>query len=182
MKKYILVLLLSLFCSAGFADNFDPIRGCNIFGTTQWTPFQLSLWPISMFSEETPVYGLDLSVNLFKFQKNACGFSFGLLTECDNFAGISCNALLSGIKRNYGLNIGGLITLCTENNGICLAAINLCQMKNSSNFLQIGILNMADNGLQIGLLNHNPNALIPWMPLFNYSGKNSAGTYRNYRK
>ena len=174
MKKLFLIMVLTCCCVVSYADKFAPIQGCNLLGKTEWTPLQLSFWPISLVSEDTPVYGLDMSVNIFKYQKNACGFSVGLLTECDNFAGISCNVLLSGIKKNYGLNIGGLLTLCTENNGICIAAVNLCQMKNSSNFLQIGIINMADDGLQIGLLNHNPNALIPWMPLFNYSsGKKS---------
>ena len=49
---------------------------------------------------------------------------------------------------------------------------------NSSNGLphfQLGVINSAEKGdsghfaLQLGLLNHNPDGLLPWMPLFNFS-------------
>ena len=53
-----------------------------------------------------------------------------------------------------------------------MGIVNCIYGNSGSNILQIGAFNSANDGLQIGLLNYNPNALIPWMPLFNFSSVN----------
>ena len=105
---------------------------------------------------------------------------------------------INGGVAHYGLAVGGFNSF-SENNGVSIGIANDAINRNSSlnngkftrrsapNFLQIGVLNFASEGMQIGLfntavaaenakslfqfglLNHNPDGLLPWMPLFNFS-------------
>ena len=87
--------------------------------------------------------------------------------------------------ENYGIIPGG-VNFYVNNAGISVGILNLKvdrkEEKSGStvgvvnigkkNIFQSRIYNQAESGLQIGLLNHYPNALIPWMPLFNFSFDN----------
>jgi len=83
-------------------------------------------------------------------------------------------ALANGVDCNTGL-MCGVINVIQRNRGVAIGVCNCFSnepgedISEVENFLQIGLFNSATNGLQIGLLNYNPNALIPWMVLFNYS-------------
>ena len=126
-------------------------------------------------------YGVSVAVGSCIRENN--GVAIGIFhMDGDN------NGLAAGI-----FNIGdhnnrvklGIVNVFEENAGIVIGVLN-CKVLpqraealpgtsvgivniSKKNTFQLGIYNQAEGGLQIGLLNHNPNALIPWMPFFNYS-------------
>ena len=142
---------------------------------------------------EKDVYGINLgiatlltgkcygaSINVFSLLKENNGLSLGLFNMCSN-NGITlglCNLVID----NNGISLG-VINLLENNAGISIGVINRMIAgggKSSgtsigvaniskNNIFQFGIYNQSESGLQIGLLNYNPNALIPWLPLFNFS-------------
>ena len=84
--------------------------------------------------------------------------------------GITISALSNlGISRGIA---AAPVNMLAENCGVSLGIFNVGLVSNCENYgIQIGLINEASFGLQIGLLNCNENALIPWMPLFNFSFK-----------
>ena len=142
---------------------------------------------------EKDVYGINLgiatlltgkcygaSINVFSLLNENNGLSLGLLNMGNN-NGITlglCNLVID----NNGISLG-VINLLENNAGISIGVINRMIAgggKSSgtsigvaniskNNISQFGIYNQSESGLQIGLLNYNPNALIPWLPLFNFS-------------
>jgi hypothetical protein len=150
------------------------------------------LSPIVGMSEKD-VYGINLgiatlltgkcygaSINVFSLLNENNGLSLGLLNMGNN-NGITlglCNLVID----NNGISLG-VINLLENNAGISIGVINRMIAgggKSSgtsvgvaniskNNIFQFGIYNQSESGLQIGLLNYNPNALIPWLPLFNFS-------------
>ena len=142
---------------------------------------------------EKDVYGINLgiatlligkcygvSISFFSLLKENNGLSLGLFNMCSN-NGITlglCNLVID----NNGISLG-VINLLENNAGISIGVINRMIAgggKSSgtsigvaniskNNIFQFGIYNQSESGLQIGLLNYNPNALFPWMPLFNFS-------------
>ena len=142
---------------------------------------------------EKDVYGINLgiatlltgkcygvSISFFSLLKENNGLSLGLFNMCSN-NGITlglCNLVID----NNGISLG-VINLLENNAGISIGVINRVIAgggKSSgtsigvaniskNNIFQFGIYNQSESGLQIGLLNYNPNALFPWMPLFNFS-------------
>ena len=170
MKKLFLVLVLAC-CIMPLAHGHSPIF-YPLF-RAKWTPLQIIVLPFALFDEATPVYGLNLTT-FGGFQSEIYGISCGLLSKCSSHAGVGVG-LGNGAFINVGLILGGL-NGAIRNQGVMTGVVNICDTEQpavwiptSDNFLQIGIFNYAQNGLQIGVLNHNPNALIPWMVLFNYS-------------
>ena len=126
-------------------------------------------------------YGV--SINIISVLENN-GLSLGLLSLYKNngMAWGVCNLIvdnngisLGGInlfENNAGVSIGIVNMMIAgggKSNGVSIGVANISQ----NNILQLGIYNQAESGLQIGLLNHNPNALIPWMPIFNWSAQSS---------
>ena len=142
---------------------------------------------------EKDVYGINLgiatlltgkcygvSISLFSLLNENNGLSLGLFNMCSN-NGITlglCNLVID----NNGISLG-VINLLENNADISIGVINRMIAgggKSSGTFIgvanisknnifQFGIYNQSESGLQIGLLNYNPNALFPWMPLFNFS-------------
>ena len=142
---------------------------------------------------EKDVYGINLgiatlltgkcygaSINVFSLLNENNGLSLGLFNMGNN-NGITlglCNLVID----NNGISLG-VINLLENNAGISMGVINRMIAgggKSSgtsigvaniskNNIFQFGIYNQSESGLQIGLLNYNPNALIPWLPLFNFS-------------
>ena len=147
----------------------------------------------SVGMSEKDVYGINLgiatlltgkcygaSINVFSLLNENNGLSLGLLNMGNN-NGITlglCNLVID----NNGISLG-VINLLENNAGISMGFINRMIAgggKSSgtsigvaniskNNIFQFGIYNQSESGLQIGLLNYNPNALIPWLPLFNFS-------------
>ena len=139
------------------------------------------------------VYGINLgiatlligkcygaSINVFSLLNENNGLSLGLLNMGNN-NGITlglCNLVID----NNGISLG-VINLLANNAGISMGVINRMidgggkssgtsigvANISKNNIFQLGIYNQSESGLQIGLLNYNPNALIPWLPLFNFS-------------
>ena len=139
------------------------------------------------------VYGINLgiatlltgkcygaSINVFSLLNENNGLSLGLLNMGNN-NGITlglCNLVIDNdgisfgvinlLENNAGVSIGivnRMIAGGGKSNGVSIGVANISQ----NNTFQLGIYNQAESGLQIGLLNYNPNAVIPWLPFFNYS-------------
>ena len=168
MKKLFLVVSL-VFCLVPFAHGHSPIF-YPLF-RAKWTPLQIMIWPTGLFDMQASVYGIDLT--LLGYQDETYGLSCGVVSVHGGHHGIGI-ALANGVECNTGL-MCGVINIIQRNRGVVIGAWNRFSnepgedISEVENFLQIGLFNSATNGLQIGVLNHNPNALIPWMVLFNYS-------------
>ena len=191
MKQLLVIFLSAWIISTAFAGNFD---GKGLITGWKFAPVQVGF---GIF-ESANLFDAD-SVALFSFgllriQQQASIISLGGMTRLENNYGIQLSAA-SLTDRNYGLMIG-LLENCTDvnkNYGIKIGITNISgkfakfQLLGIDffdylqvgflnghtyidNVLQIGIFNATLNsGVQIGLLNYNENALIKWMPLFNFS-------------
>ena len=165
----------------------------------QISVWPISLVPAVDAKDTSDIYGVNLNLTtLFHVQRNVYGLSCGLFQVFDEkHCGVMISAINGGVAH-YGLAVGGFNSFF-ENNGVSIGIANDAINRNSSlnngkftrrsapNFLQIGVLNFASEGMQIGLfntavaaenakslfqfglLNHNPDGLLPWMPLFNFS-------------
>ena len=179
-RKPVLCLLLSLLLfSAGFAHSPRLLSGFPLVDTDTWTPVQVSVWPVKLFSER-PVYGVNLSPGLFSFQERVYGVSLGIMGFERELCGFQAGMFCIALDRSIGLMVG-LGNSCRRNRGVMVGMFNLSLPDDADdddgmfeNFLQLGLVNQAENGLQIGLVNYNPNALIPWMPLINFSLREEA--------
>ena len=191
MKKLLLIILSAMFVSSAFTGEFD---GKGVISGWKFAPVQVG---VGIF-ESANLFDSDsvalLSIGLLGIQQYSSIISVGGITELKNNYGIQVSAA-SLTDRNYGLMIG-LLENCTDvnkNYGIKIGITNISgkfarfQLLGIDffdylqvgflnghtyidNVLQIGIFNATLNGgVQIGLLNYNENALIKWMPLFNFS-------------
>ena len=142
---------------------------------------------------EKDVYGINLgiatlltgkcygaSINVFSLLNENNGLSLGLLNMGNN-NGITlglCNLVIDNngiflgvinlLENNAGISIGVINRMIAgggKSSGTSIGVANISK----NNIFQFGIYNQSESGLQIGLLNYNPNALIPWLPLFNFS-------------
>ena len=171
MKKWFLTLFIALGLMPWIQGSPPSLSAFS----AKWTPFQFQTLvfplvdPVAMFDCETPVYGLDLT--LVGSQKKTCGLSCGVLSVHGDHYGLGV-ALAAGGENNYGL-MCSVVNAFEGCGGVAVGVLNFnCEDDTPAkpdNFLQIGLFNYARNGLQIGVLNYNPDALIPWMVLFNYS-------------
>jgi hypothetical protein len=190
MKKLLLVILAVGIVSSVFSGEFD---GKGLISDWKFAPVQVG---VGIF-DSANLFDAD-SVALFSFgfarvQQHTSIISLGGMTRLGNNYGIQL-PVASLTDRNYGLMIG-LLENCTdvnENYGIKIGITNtsgkfakfqllgidffdhlqvgfLNGHTYIDNVLQIGIFNTTLNGgVQIGLLNYNENALIKWMPFFNF--------------
>ena len=190
MKKLLLIILSVVVVSSAFAGEFDS-KG--VISGWKFAPVQVG---VGIF-ESANLFDADsvalLSIGLLGIQQYSSIISVGGITELKNNYGIQVSAA-SLTDRNYGLMIG-LLENCTDvnkNYGIKIGITNIVgkfakfQLLGIDffdylqvgflnghtyidNILQIGIFNATLNGgVQIGLLNYNENALIKWMPFFNF--------------
>ena len=166
MKKKFLLLLLAVSVSLNVHAHGNP-WGITFIKSASWTPFQFSLWPLHLFSPRTDVYGLALSPGLIGGGNRIYGLSCGIIFVQNSNYGLAVNICSLGAKNN-GLAVS-VFNSWEDNNGISIGLVNNILDGRGDNTLQIGLFNSAENGLQLGLLNHNPTALIPWMPLVNFS-------------
>ena len=214
MKKLLfifsLIFFITLQLSAG-GRGWSDIRMAQPLLDVQWSPVQISVWPISLVpavdhTYTADIYGVNLNLTtLFHCQNNVYGLSCGVFQTFEKKYGLTV-ALINGGGEIYGF-AAGIANIFSANNGLCVGIINDAINRNTSitgdgkehrrktaNMLQIGLFNNAHEGgqlglfnvikkadssgfaVQFGLLNHNPDAIIPWMPLFNFSlpAKNNA--------
>ena len=194
MKKLLLIILSAVVVSSAFAEEFDS-KG--VISGWKFAPVQVG----AGIFESANLFDADsvalLSIGLLGIQQYSSIISVGGITELKNNYGIQVSAA-SLTDRNYGLMIG-LLENCTDvnkNYGIKIGITNVSgkfakfQLLGIDffdylqvgflnghtyidNVLQIGIFNTTLNGgVQIGLLNYNENALIKWMPFFNFGFEN----------
>ena len=178
MKKIIFLLLLLIVFSA-FGQRVIVGENCEkgLIPDSSFTPFQLGV-------------GFIDNAQLFDGSADSV-VSFGLIGVGQKSAVLSCCPVINLLQTNYFLQSSGLIASCNTNWGISLAAIfNISQKSYGAQIglvnattdhygLQIGVVNVkskvqigvfnSDGDIQFGLLNQNAKALIPWMPIFNFS-------------
>ena len=190
MKKLLLIILSAVVVSSAFAGEFDS-KG--VISGWKFAPVQVG----AGIFESANLFDADsvalFSIGLAGIQQQASIISLGGMTRLENNYGIQLSAA-SLTDRNYGLMIG-LLENCTDvnkNYGIKIGITNISGKfakfqllgidffdylqvgflnghTDIDNVLQIGIFNTTSNdGVQIGLLNYNENALIKWMPFFNF--------------
>ena len=122
--------------------------------------------------------------------KNNFSMPIAFISVADKNCGLM-TGLLNGSGDNYGVKIG-LFNIDGRFTGGQFAGIDFCNCvhlgiindeaplqigvinKSRESFFQIGLLNNGKNKvnrpcLQIGLLNYNSKAVIPWLPLLNFS-------------
>ena len=190
MKKLLLVIFAVGIVSSVFTGEFD---GKGLISDWKFAPVQVG---VGIF-ESANLFDADsvalFSIGLAGIQQHSSIISVGGITELKKNYGIQVSAA-SLTDRNYGLMIG-LLENCTDvnkNYGIKIGLFNVSgkfakfQLLGIDffdylqvgflnghtyidNILQIGIFNATLNGgVQIGLLNYTENALIKWMPFFNF--------------
>ena len=190
MKKLFILLLTVMCIATALTDDFSQ-KG--LISGWKFAPVQVG---VGIF-ESANLFDSDsvalLSIGLLGVKQRSSIISVGGITELKNNYGIQVSTA-SLTDRNYGLMIG-LLGNCTDvnkNYGIKIGITNISgkfakfQLLGIDffdylqvgflnghtyidNVLQIGILNATLNGgVQIGLLNYNENALIKWMPFFNF--------------
>ena len=190
MKKLFILLLTVMCISTALTDDFSQ-KG--LISGWKFAPVQVGAGIFESANLFDAASVALLSIGLLGIQQHSSIISVGGITELKNNYGIQVSAA-SLTDRNYGLMIG-LLENCTDvnkNYGIKIGITNISgkfakfQLLGIDffdylqvgflnghtyidNILQIGILNATLNGgVQIGLLNYNENALIKWMPFFNF--------------
>ena len=190
MKKLFILLLTVMCIATALTDDFSQM---GLISGWTFVPLQVG----AGIFESANLFDADsvalLSIGLLGIQQYSSIISVGGITELKNNYGIQVSAA-SLTDRNYGLMIGLLenYTDVNKNYGIKIGITNISgkfakfQLLGIDffdylqvgflnghtyidNVLQIGIFNTTSNGgVQIGLLNYNENALIKWMPFFNF--------------
>ena len=118
-----------------------------------------------LVSAASPVlrnYGLMCSLYLNATRENE---NYGIKIGLFNVSGKYDKLQLLGTDFFDYLQVGVL----NANNRDNILQVGVLNENNRDNILQIGIFNTTSNGgVQLGLLNYNENALIKWMPFFNF--------------
>ena len=148
-----------------------PIPRRQIFSWDEWTPIQISFFYIKLFSDKTPVYGLNLGV--VNTSEYVYGLTFGLYNHLN-----ANNGIIIGIINDY-IDNNGLALACLANVGYNgTGSIALFNFDNSHLF-QIGILNTPmplapGNGtkFQGGVINVTEKGILQ-VAIINYSNQES---------
>ncbi len=163
--------------SAHFGVYVKTGHDDGLFTTKQcpFSPVQLGIIPeseykLQFFSGETEIFGP----------------AFSLCALSQESAAVSFAPILNGLKKNYFLQTAVLCTTAEANYGISTAllwnhigdnyglsagllnTISEFGMEDEWHGIQLGLFN-AGGSIQFGLLNYNPNALLPWFPILNFS-------------
>ncbi len=176
MKKLLLIILSAVVVSSAFAGEFDS-KG--VISGWKFAPVQVG---IGIF-ESANLFDADsvalLSIGLLGIQQYSSIISVGGITELENNYGLMIGLLgnYTDVNKNYGIKIG-ITNISGKFAKFQLLGIDFFDYLQVGflnghtyidNVLQIGIFNATLNGgVQIGLLNYNENALIKWMPFFNF--------------
>ena len=171
--------------------KFAPVQvGVGIFNSTNLFDadsvalFSIGLVGIQQHSSIISVGGITELKNNYGIQVSAASLTnhnYGLMIGLEN---------CTGVDENYGLKVG-LFNISGKFNKGQFAGIDFFEylhigiinyhapwqigLINASEkcFFQVGLFNAAgkegeNTNFQIGLLNYNENALIKWMPFFNF--------------
>ena len=119
------------------------------------------------------------SVNLIR--QDGVSFSlFGAPLECN---GVSFSLLGAPIRSN-GVSFS-LLGICRrQRQGVYCSLLNYSyaadwtEEDDPQSVVQFGLFNSCRSGVQIGLFNYNENALIPFLPFFNFSRERSSEVKR----
>ena len=110
MKLLLTILLSATFFGIQAHDPWlvrDLLGGFPLCEDNSGTPFQLSLWPVKLFSHRT-VSGVNLSPGLISYQKKIYGISLNLgFAATQEFYGVQTGVFCIGLKHSYGLTLGG---------------------------------------------------------------------------
>ncbi len=178
MKKCLVMLMLvaSAFSAVAEGPVLDGVKEEYGIFKASWTPFQFAVTPARyglLFSSTADVYGLALGV--FLLEQQSAVISAALTSGQSKNYGLQC-AAVTITEMNYGLDVGAMVSFIRRNYGVQIGGLNVEADGGSrrKDFApgapgcQIGVFNIG-HGLQIGALNYNPDALIPVLPIFNYS-------------
>ena len=176
MKKLFFTLLTVMCIATALTDDFSQ-KG--LISGWKFAPVQVG---IGIF-ESANLFDADsvalLSIGLLGIQQYSSIISVGDITELKNNYGLMIGLLgnCTDVNKNYGIKIG-LFNVSGKFAKFQLLGIDFFDYLQVGflnghtyidNILQIGIFNATLNGgVQIGLLNYNENALIKWMPFFNF--------------
>ncbi len=188
MKKVLLFILLTI-CTAVFADLptvADANKSRGWISGVPFTPLQLgigipdrtqifdgnanSLAAFALLTQRQKSAAIS-TAPLNVLQRNYLLQSAALLNLGEYnffFALAPCNIIYS----NYGIQTG-VVNISFDSIGMQAGAVNFSGLVqiglfNHSGTVQFGIFNK-EGKVQFGLINHNPDALIPWFPFFNFS-------------
>ena len=188
MKKVLLFILLMI-CTAAFAElpavaDADKSRGW--ISGIPFTPLQLGIGII----DRTQIFDGDAETcaafALLTQRQKSAALSFAPLNVLQRNYFVQNAALLnlgeysyflslapvSIIYTNYGLQTG-LVNITFDSVGVQAGVVNFSGLAqigavNLAGTIQFGIFN-SEGKVQFGLVNHNPDAIFPWMPFFNFS-------------
>ena len=178
MKKHLLIILSAVVVSSAFARIGDFDRKGVISGW-KFAPLQVG---VGIFDSANLLDADSIALFSFGFagiQQHSSIISFGGITELKNNYGLMIGLLenYTDDNKNYGIKIG-ITNISGKFAKFQLLGIDFFDYLQVGflnghtyidNILQIGIFNTTSNGgVQIGLLNYNENALIKWMPFFNF--------------
>ena len=171
--------------------KFAPVQvgagifeSANLFDADSVALLSIGLLGIQQYSSIISVGGITELKNNYGIQVSAASLTnhnYGLMIGLENCA---------GVDENYGLKVG-LFNISGKFNKGQFAGIDFFEylhigiinyhapwqigLINASEkcFFQVGLFNAAgkkgeNTNFQIGLLNYNENALIKWMPFFNF--------------
>ena len=157
--------------------NSAGIYGLNLNLTT-FLHFQHTVYGISCGLTQVSEHHYGLSVALYNGIWRNAGLSLGLINSYEQNYGVCVggfNVTYGGTSTITGDQQGNRIVIEPHNpNGV---QIGICNIAKEG--VQIGLFNVMDKtihsrknhgfSIQFGLLNHDPDAFIPWMPVFNFS-------------
>jgi len=122
----------------------------------EWTPLQFGIFndedkSCAIFPVQTDVYGVQLGMP-HSYNSNVFGLAIGMISTCEQLAGIQFGVLGNSSEIVDGLQIGGILNWAKTVRGV-----------------QFALINTTDSGFQLGLLNFNENGFLPFFPLINFS-------------
>ena len=176
MKKLFLTLLTVMCISTAFTDDFSE-KG--LISGWKFVPVQVGVGffsPKQLFDTDSTAL---FSLGLLGVKQRSSIISVGDITELKNNYGLMIGLFgnCTDVNKNYGIKIG-ITNISGKFAKFQLLGIDFFDYLQVGflnghtyidNILQIGIFNATLNGgVQIGLLNYNENALIKWMPFFNF--------------
>ncbi len=170
MKLRFVFLWSALFWSVNAFSGGIPYDQFGGWFKSRWTPLQLSFVPgLSLFSSDTPVYGISFGGPLV-IQEKVYGLNLSLLGAMANHNAGIMMAPVNLYSENFGVSVGMVNIAVHDYSGVQLGVCNWDRSLRCGG-VQLGVVNFAVNGWQFGLLNfnRNPKAWLPFTILFNYS-------------
>jgi len=156
------------------------------FSSDKWTPVQINFLNIKLFSDKTPVYGLNLG--FVNSSECVCGLTFGIYNHLN-----ANNGIIVGVINEYRDN-NGIALACLaniESNGMgSLALLNIdnahifqvgivnCPMlldPGNGTKYQVGVINFTKKGiLQVAIVNYSEQGSLLQLGCFNATDKNAS--------